>query len=76
MLFVVCALCVVHSNIAGFAGSAPIAVGGGSVSDLFSEQDRAAAMAAYTMGPLIGPAIGKWVLHSHTPADFFIFQDL
>ena len=32
---------------AGFAGSAPIACGGGTVSDLFSEKDRASAMALY-----------------------------
>jgi hypothetical protein len=39
---------------AGFAGSAPIACGGGVVSDLFSERDRAAGMALYNLGPLIG----------------------
>lgn len=37
------------------SGSAPIACGGGVVSDLFSERDRAAAMAIYSLGPLIGP---------------------
>lgn len=42
----------------GFFGSAPIACGGGSVSDLFSEKDRASAMAVYSLGPLIGPAVG------------------
>ncbi|KAF9456414.1 multidrug resistance protein 4 [Collybia nuda] len=44
--------------LAGFAGSAPIACGGGSISDLFSERDRASAMATYTLGPLIGPVVG------------------
>ncbi|KAH9939879.1 major facilitator superfamily domain-containing protein [Amylocystis lapponica] len=44
--------------LAGFVGSAPIACGGGTVSDLFSERDRASAMAVYSMGPLIGPVIG------------------
>lgn len=39
---------------AGFSGSAPIAIGGGTVSDLFSERDRASAMALYTFGPLLG----------------------
>ena len=42
----------------GFFGSAPIACGGGAVSDLFSEKDRASAMAVYSLGPLIGPAVG------------------
>ncbi len=42
----------------GFFGSAPIACGGGTISDLFSEKDRASAMAVYSLGPLIGPAVG------------------
>ncbi|KAG1860060.1 multidrug resistance protein 4 [Suillus subluteus] len=44
--------------LAGFVGSAPIACGGGVVSDLFSEYDRASAMSVYYVGPLIGPVIG------------------
>ncbi|KAH9938543.1 multidrug resistance protein 4 [Fomitopsis serialis] len=44
--------------LAGFAGSAPIACGGGTVSDLFSEKDRASAMAVFSLGPLIGPVVG------------------
>ncbi|GJE84455.1 MFS general substrate transporter [Phanerochaete sordida] len=44
--------------LCGFFGSAPIACGGGTVSDLFSERDRASAMAVYSLGPLIGPAVG------------------
>ncbi|KAI1796256.1 MFS general substrate transporter [Ganoderma leucocontextum] len=44
--------------LAGFAGSAPIACGGGTISDLFSETDRASAMALYSLGPLLGPVIG------------------
>ncbi|KAI0347386.1 multidrug resistance protein 4 [Trametopsis cervina] len=44
--------------ICGFVGSAPIACGGGTISDLFSERDRASAMAIYSLGPLIGPAVG------------------
>jgi len=39
---------------AGLAGSAPMACGGGVVSDLFAERDRASAMALYSIGPLIG----------------------
>ncbi len=45
---------LVYSHTAGFTGSAPIAIGGGSVGDLFSERDRASAMALYSLGPLIG----------------------
>ncbi|CAA7264391.1 unnamed protein product [Cyclocybe aegerita] len=44
--------------LSGFSGSAPVAIGGGSVSDLFSERERASAMALYSVGPLLGPAIG------------------
>ncbi|KAF8068729.1 major facilitator superfamily domain-containing protein [Lyophyllum atratum] len=44
--------------LAGFSGSAPVACGGGSIGDLFSERDRASAMAVYSLGPLIGPVIG------------------
>lgn len=44
--------------LAGLSGSAPVAIGGGSVGDLFAEHDRAAAMAIYTLGPLLGPVIG------------------
>ncbi|KAG6830106.1 hypothetical protein H0H92_002155 [Tricholoma furcatifolium] len=44
--------------LAGLSSSAPIACGGGSISDLFSERDRASAMALFSLGPLIGPAIG------------------
>ncbi|KAF8558851.1 MFS general substrate transporter [Imleria badia] len=44
--------------LSGLAGSAPIACGGGVISDLFAEKDRASAMALYCLGPLIGPAIG------------------
>ncbi|KAF5343463.1 hypothetical protein D9758_011862 [Tetrapyrgos nigripes] len=44
--------------LSGLSGSAPFAIGGGSVSDLFSANDRASAMAIYSLGPLIGPVIG------------------
>ncbi|KAG2042966.1 major facilitator superfamily domain-containing protein [Suillus americanus] len=49
---------IVLRFLAGLAGSAPMACGGGVVSDLFAERDRASAMALYSIGPLIGPAIG------------------
>ncbi|CAL1710913.1 unnamed protein product [Somion occarium] len=44
--------------LAGLAGSAPVAIGGGTISDCFSERDRSSAMAIYSLGPLIGPAVG------------------
>lgn len=46
--------------LSGFSGSAPIACGGGSIGDLFSERDRASAMAVYSLGPLIGKSTGRY----------------
>lgn len=43
---------------AGIGGSAPIAIGGGVIGDLFSIEDRATAMSVFTLGPLIGPSVG------------------
>lgn len=43
---------------AGIAGSCPITIGGGSVSDVFSQKERGGAMALFALGPLIGPVIG------------------
>ena len=42
---------------AGLAGSAPLAIGAGSIADLFSEESRAGAMGIFTLGPLLGPVI-------------------
>lgn len=47
-----------HTLVAGLGGSAPIAIGGGVIGDLFAEQNRATAMAIFTLGPLIGPSVG------------------
>jgi MFS family permease len=51
-----------HSLIAGLGGSAPLAIGAGSISDLFAEQDRAVAMSLFSLGPLMGPIIGPVIL--------------
>ncbi|RXW16880.1 hypothetical protein EST38_g8972 [Candolleomyces aberdarensis] len=44
--------------LTGFSSSAPVAVGGGSISDLFAENERGSAMALFTIGPLLSPALG------------------
>ncbi|CAK5268216.1 unnamed protein product [Mycena citricolor] len=49
---------LVFRLLLGLSGSAPVAFGGGVISDLFSERDRTAAMAIYSLGPLIGPVVG------------------
>lgn len=43
---------------AGLGGSAPQAVGGGTIADLFEPADRGSAMGMYSLAPLLGPAIG------------------
>ncbi|KAH8830731.1 MFS general substrate transporter [Flagelloscypha sp. PMI_526] len=48
--------------LSGLAGGAPISIGGGSVADLFSEKDRAAALSVYTLGPLVGPVVFSHLL--------------
>lgn len=44
--------------LAGCAGSAPLTLGGGTIADMFPPQQRAGAMAIWSMGPLLGPVIG------------------
>ncbi|KAF1838627.1 MFS general substrate transporter [Decorospora gaudefroyi] len=43
---------------AGCVGSAPLTLGGGTIADMFPPQQRAGAMAIWSMGPLLGPVIG------------------
>lgn len=45
---------VSESNAGGWAAGAPNSVGGGIVGDVFAAEDRAGAMAVYTLGPVIG----------------------
>lgn len=46
-----------NRNIGGLSGSTGIAIGGGSIADLFEERERAGAMALYVLGPLFGTYI-------------------
>lgn len=59
--------CAVSSNMsmlivfrffAGCMGSAPLTIGGGSVADLFLPLERGRALSVYSLGPVVGPAIG------------------
>lgn len=67
--------------LAGIGGSAPLAIGGGLLSDLFNAEQRGKAMSVYSLTPLLGPAIGpiaggwiaerttwRWVFYSTTIA--------
>ncbi|KAL3438192.1 putative MFS transporter [Aspergillus tetrazonus] len=44
--------------LAGIGGSAPLAIGGGAVGDMWSAEERGKAMGVYTLGPLLGPVVG------------------
>ncbi len=68
--------------LSGLGGSAPLAVGGGVLSDLFMAEERGKAISIYSLAPLLGPAIGpiaggfiaekttwRWVFYATTIAD-------
>ncbi|KAI1857532.1 uncharacterized protein JN550_013165 [Neoarthrinium moseri] len=44
--------------LSGIFGSCPVTIGGGSVADMIPQERRAAAMAGFSVGPLLGPIIG------------------
>ncbi|KAK2728273.1 MFS multidrug transporter [Colletotrichum kahawae] len=65
--------------LAGFGGSAPMAVGGAVFADLFNAEERGRAISIYSLAPLLGPAIGpiaggfitqettwRWIFYSTT----------
>lgn len=41
--------------LSGCAGSAPMAVGGGTIADMHKADERGKAMAIFSLGPLLGP---------------------
>ncbi|OAA64230.1 major facilitator superfamily transporter multidrug resistance [Niveomyces insectorum RCEF 264] len=68
--------------LSGFGGSAPLAIGGGVLGDLFTAEERGRALSLYSLAPLLGPAIGpvagafiaqnttwRWVFYATTIAD-------
>ncbi|KAF5969580.1 major facilitator superfamily transporter [Fusarium bulbicola] len=71
--------------LAGLGGSAPLAVGGGVISDMFEPEERGRAISVYSVAPLLGPALGpiaggwvaerttwRWVFYSTTIACGFV----
>ncbi|KAF5691018.1 major facilitator family transporter [Fusarium denticulatum] len=52
------AMFLVFRIIAGCAASGPMSIGGGTVADLFVQEQRGKAMALFAVGPLLGPVIG------------------
>ena len=45
----------------GCAGSAPLAIGGGTISDLIPQERRGKYMGIYSLGPTLGPILGPVV---------------
>ncbi|KIO33904.1 hypothetical protein M407DRAFT_60350, partial [Tulasnella calospora MUT 4182] len=71
--------------LAGLGGAAPLAIGGGTIGDLFSADNRGKALSVYTLAPLTGPALGpvvggwiaeksswRWIFYSTSIADAVI----
>lgn len=71
--------------LAGLGGSAPMALGGGVLSDLFTAEERGKAISIYSLAPLLGPAVGpiaggyvaektsyRWIFYATTIADALI----
>ncbi|KAJ7067427.1 MFS polyamine transporter [Mycena amicta] len=49
---------LVFRFLAGLGGSAPLAIGGGVLGDIWSPEERGQALAIYTLAPLLGPVVG------------------
>ncbi|KAH8657884.1 putative MFS multidrug transporter [Xylariales sp. PMI_506] len=56
--------------LAGLGGSAPLAVGGGAIGDVWTAEQRGRAMGIYTLapilGPVLGPVAGGWIAEYST----------
>jgi len=44
--------------LSGLGGSAPLAIGGGLLSDCWKAEERGKAISIYSLAPLLGPAVG------------------
>lgn len=44
--------------LAGLGGSAPLAIGGGLLSDVWLPEERGKSISLYSLGPLLGPVLG------------------
>ncbi|KAH9474417.1 Efflux pump vrtL [Psilocybe cubensis] len=76
---------LVFRFLAGLGGSAPLAIGGGVIGDVWRAEERGQAIAIYSLAPLLGPVIGpmcgawiaerstyKWVLWSTSIVDVLV----
>ncbi|RAQ66402.1 MFS transporter [Aspergillus flavus] len=44
--------------LAGYAGSAPLTIGGGTIADVIPKEQRGVAMGMFSLGPTLGPSLG------------------
>ncbi|KAG6878232.1 hypothetical protein C0993_010354 [Termitomyces sp. T159_Od127] len=71
--------------LAGLGGSAPLAIGGGVIGDVWHPEERGKAISIYSLAPLLGPVVGpvcgawiaerstwRWVFWSTTIVDAII----
>lgn len=76
---------IIFRFLSGLGGSAPLAIGGGLLSDLFNAEQRGKAISIYALAPLLGPAVGpiaggfiaentswRWVFYATCIADGLI----
>jgi MFS family permease len=76
---------IIFRFLSGLGGSAPLALGGGVLSDLFAPEQRGKAISVYSLAPLLGPALGpiaggfitenttwRWVFYATTITDGLI----
>ncbi|TQV94381.1 hypothetical protein V2A60_002589 [Cordyceps javanica] len=49
---------IIFRVISGIVGSAPLAIGGGTIADCIPSEQRGVAGAIYGLGPIMGPVIG------------------
>ncbi|RPA99636.1 putative MFS multidrug transporter [Choiromyces venosus 120613-1] len=71
--------------LSGLGGSAPLAIGGGVLSDVWAAEQRGKAISLYSLAPLLGPAAGpiaggfivgnttwRWIFHATSIVDFLV----
>ncbi|KAF8996433.1 MFS polyamine transporter [Cyathus striatus] len=61
---------MVFRFLGGVAGGAPLSIGGGVLSDMFTPETRGQAVAIYSLmpmlGPVVGPIAGAWIAQKTT----------
>ncbi|KAH8759319.1 major facilitator superfamily domain-containing protein [Diaporthe sp. PMI_573] len=52
------AMFMVFRFMCGVAAASPMSIGGGTIADLYRQEERGKAMSLFGLGPLLGPCIG------------------